>query len=171
MDDFDYFDEWVLHHIRVNPHRLFPAFDPRDTTPGGRFQTEAFKDFFSAWKRKFRAEKVTRAEAEAATQALASRGSMFPDEHLAALLAHIRVARIVAAREAEAATLRARARTHAAAAEERARLREVWNQLPDAERDRIRAEVVSKYRQGPPPEKFVQMQCIERLREIRGEGR
>jgi hypothetical protein len=170
MDEpLPWFPGFVVYHVAANPHHGFPKYQKGDTTAAGRAQNAAFADFFGVWKRAFVARKVAEAEARAASEAMAARGSVFPDEHLAVLLHEIAGARREATERAQAETRRKRAELHLEELAEREAMREIWAQLPDEERDRIRALVLQDYAT-PPPERFVQMLCVERLREIRDEG-
>jgi hypothetical protein len=172
MDEpISWFSKFVLDHIARNPHHGFPRFNKADTTAAGKAGNEAFAAFFGAWKKAFLAAHppVSAEEATAASEAMARKGSVYPDEHLAFLLHHIVRGRL-SAREAEQATRRrARADRHLKDLAEREQMREEWNQLPEAERQRLCELVLQDYAT-PPPERFVQMLCIERLREIREES-
>jgi hypothetical protein len=170
MDEpISWFRQFVLDHVARNPHHGFPRFNKADTTAAGEIQNKAFAVYFAAWKKAFLARKVTEAEARAASEAMAEKGSVFPDEHLAVLLHGIARARQEATERAQAEVRRKRAELHLKELAEREAMREIWDQLTDRERDRIRSLVVADYAT-PPPERFVQMLCVERLREIREEG-
>jgi hypothetical protein len=172
MDEpIPWFRQFVLDHVARNPHQGFPKFNKADTTAAGKAGNEAFVAYFGTWKKAFLAANpsVTEGEAREASEAMARRGSVFPDEHLAFLLHHIVRGRLAAREAEEAVKRRERAERHLKQVAEREAMREGWNQLPDAERDRIRDLVLRDYGT-PPPERFVQMLCVERLREIREEG-
>jgi hypothetical protein len=172
MDEpLPWFKQFVLDHIARNPHQGFPRFNKADTTSAGKAQNEAFVAYFGTWKRAFLATNppVSAEEATAASEAMARKGSVFPDEHLAFLLHHIVRGRLAAREEEQAARRRARADRHLKDVAEREAMREIWNQFSDEERHRIRAEVLRDYAT-PPPESLVQMLCVERLREIREES-
>jgi hypothetical protein len=172
MDEpLPWFGKFALEHITRNPHHWFPRYNKADTTAAGKAGNEAFVAYFGTWKRAFLAANppVSAEEATAASEAMARKGSVFPDEHLAFLLHHIVRARLAAREEEQAARRRARADRHLKDLAEREQMREKWNQLPEAERRRIRDLVLRDYAT-PPPEKFVQMLCVERLREIREES-
>jgi hypothetical protein len=172
MDEpLSWFGKFAIEHIARNPHHGFPRYNKADTTAAGKAGNEAFVAYFGTWKKAFLAANpsVTEGEAREASEAMARRGSVFPDEHLAFLLHHIVRGRLAAREAEEAAKRRKRAERHLKEVAEREAMKEVWNQLSDSERDRIRDLVLRDYGT-PPPERFVTMLCVERLREIRSEG-
>lgn len=170
MDErLPWFKRFIIYHVAANPHHGFPKFNKSDTTMAGQLQKDAFVAFFENWNRTFVARRVTEAEANAASAAMAVRGSTFPDEHLALLLHHIANARRIAADEALLVSRRKLGQFCLRQWEEREKLREVYAQLPEEEQAAIRAEVLKDYA-SPPPEKFLLVLCIDRLGEIRSEG-
>jgi hypothetical protein len=172
MDEpLPWFRQFVLDHVARNPHQGFPKFNKADTTAAGEQQNKAFAAYFGTWKKAFLMANppVSAEEAREASEAMARKGSVFPDEHLAFLLHHIVRGRLAAKESEQAAKRRARADRHLKDLAEREQMREEWNQLPEAERQRIRGLVLRDYAT-PPPERFVTMLCVERLREIREEG-
>jgi hypothetical protein len=172
MDEpLPWFGKFAVEHIARNPHHGFPRYSKSDTTAVGKAGNEAFVAYFGTWKRAFLMANppVSAEEAREASEAMARKGSVFPDEHLAFLLHHIVRGRLAAREEEQAARRRARAERHLKDLAEREQMREEWNQLPEVERSRIRELVLRDYAT-PPPGRFVQMLCIERLREIHEEG-
>jgi hypothetical protein len=170
MDEaLPWFSRFVLYHIAANPHHGFPKYTRGDVSPAGKAQNEAFVAYFGVWKRAFLERNVTEEEANGASVAMAVRGAVFPDEHLAFLLHHIDADR-AARRHAEQVLERRRlAQRHRADADERERLRAVFAQLPFEEQKAIREHVLEPY-VTLPGERFIMTLCVERLREIRAKG-